>query len=192
MFRGQNLFTTTNALARVEVLNGTQVAGQAASVAGELDELGFSVVGTGDDPGHRGVTELRYPRGGLLPAVLLARYLGVNVPFVEVPADEVGPDTGVILVTGSDWSGLRAEPLPSEAFQRYLDQFAAEVAADEAAGRQPANQGGLTVGDLEGTSGGASGEASGGQGAPVAPSITTTTVTPERFVPTPPDGVDCG
>jgi len=192
VFRGQSLFSTPNALVRVEVLNGTSVTNQAFEVAAALTDEGFSVVGTGDAPGHSGVTEIRYAPGALLEAVLLARYLGVNVPFVEAAPGEVTADTGVVLVTGSDWSGLRDEPLPAEMFQRYLDVFAAQVGAgDDTAATSPGGAGGDTS-TAPASSGGLTVDAVGETGPVTVPSITTTTVTPEKFVPTPPEGVECG
>lgn len=180
VFRGQTLFGTPNALARVEVRNGTGVTGQAAGVADELGDLGFSVVGSGDAPGYDGPTQIRYVRGGLLQAVLLARYLGVDVPLVPAEPAEITGDTGLLLITGNDWNGLLDEPLVPEVFQAYLDQFAAEVAADAAGGGPPTTASGLTVDDL------------GDDGPVTVPSTTSTTITADRFVPNPPEGVRCG
>jgi len=179
VFRGQTLFGTPNALVRVDVRNGTGAAGQAAEVAQELVDEGFTVVGTGDASGYSGPTVIRYTRGGLLQAVLLARYLGLDVPIEQAADGEITGDTGLLLITGDDWAGLLAEPVDAENFQAYLDQYAAEVAAD-AAGGTPTTVSGLTIDNLD-------------DDVPVSvPSVTTSTITPERFVPSPPEGVVCG
>ncbi len=179
VFRGQNLFGTPNALVRVDVRNGTGAAGQAADVAAALTDEGFTVVGTGDFPGHTGPTVIRYVRGGLLQAVLLARYLGLDIPIEQAADGEITGDTGLLLITGDNWTGLLAQPVDTDNFQAYLDRYAAEVAADAAGGTVTTTDG-LTIDNLD-------------DDVPVVmPSITTTTVTPELFVPTPPEGVVCG
>ena len=179
VFRGQNLFGTPNALVRVDVRNGTGAAGQAADVAAALTNEGFTVVGTGDFPGHTGPTVIRYVRGGLLQAVLLARYLGLDIPIEQAADGEITGDTGLLLITGDNWTGLLAQPVDTDNFQAYLDRYAAEVAADAAGGTVTTTDG-LTIDNLD-------------DDVPVeVPSITTTTLTPELFVPTPPEGVVCG
>jgi polyisoprenyl-teichoic acid--peptidoglycan teichoic acid transferase len=179
VFRGQTLFGTPNALVRVDVRNGTGVPGQAAEVEVALTDEGFTVVGTGDAPGYSGPTVIRYVRGGLLQAVLLVRYLGLDIPIEPAADGEITGDTGLLLITGNDWTGLLAEPLEAAKFQSYLDRFAAEVAADAAAGTDTTISG-LTIDNLD-------------DDAPVSvPAFTVTTITPERFVPAPPEGVECG
>jgi hypothetical protein len=185
VFRGQATALPTNSLARVRVLNGSAVPGQAADAARQLEDAGFSITGTGDLPDHAGPTELRYAPGGQLQAVLVARYLDVNVPFVEVMPDELPAGTGVLLVTGDDWNGVRTDPLPIESFQRQIDEFDALLSGGATGDTPPAATDGPTVADLEAI-----------DEVPVVttakPQVTTTTITPERFVPTPPAGVECG
>ncbi len=181
IFRGQTLFGTPNALARVEVRNGTGRPGEAATAAAELADVGFSVVGSGDAPGHVGPTVIRYRPGAQLEAILLARYLGATVLIEPAAYGEILGDTGVVLVTGADWSGLRTDPLPTETFQTLLDEFETAVAADAGAGSTPSTTtGGLSVDDLSGT------------GPVEVPATTSTTLTDAAFVPNPPEGVACG
>lgn len=180
IFRGQTLFGTPNALARVEVRNGTGRPGEAAAAATELADVGFSVVGSGDAPGHEGPTVIRYRPGAQLEAVLLARYLGATVLIEPAAYGEILGDTGVVLVTGADWSGLRSEPLPASTFQSLLDEFQALLDADAAEAGGPPTTGGLSVDDLSGT------------GPVEVPATTSTTLTDAAFVPNPPEGVACG
>jgi len=170
-FRGQTLFGTPNALVRVEVRNGTGRPGEAADGAAQLADLGFSVVGSGDAPGHVGPTVIRYRPGGLLEAILLARHLGPNVPIEPAAPGEIVGDTGVVLISGTDWSGPLAEALPVSTYQTLLEQFQAEVAATDSA---------LSVEDVSGT------------GPVEVPATTATTLTDTAFVPKPPEGVACG
>lgn len=188
VFRGQATALPTNSLARVQVLNGSAVPGQGADAARQLEELGFSITGIGDLPGHSGPTELRYAPGGQLQAVLVARYLDVNVPFVEVTPDELPAGTGVLLVTGDDWNGVRTDPLPIESFQRQIDDFNALLSGGAPDGTPPAVTEGPTVADLEAVDD----EEAEPTATTAKPQVTTTTVTPQRFVPTPPAGVECG
>ncbi|WP_369166866.1 LCP family protein [Streptomyces sp. R28] len=48
---------------RVQVLNGTGIAGRAATVAEQLREAGVTVVGTGNAPQDTGTTTVTYPAG---------------------------------------------------------------------------------------------------------------------------------
>ena len=179
-FRGQSLFGTPNALARVEVRNGTGRPGEAAAAAEALTGLGFSVVGSGDAPGHEGPTVIRYRPGAQLEAILLARYLGADVLIEPAAFGEVTGDAGVVLVTGLDWSGPRTDPLPVSVFQTLLDEFEAAVAADAAGAVPPTTTGGLSVDDVTGS------------GPVEVPATTATTLTDAAFVPNPPEGVVCG
>jgi len=179
IFRGQTLFGTPNALARVEVRNGTGRPGEAAAAAAELAEAGFSVVGSGDAPGHQGPTVIRYRLGAQLEAVLLARYLGADVLIEPAAAGEVTGDAGVVLITGPDWSGLLVEPLPPSAFQPLLDELQAAADAAAAGAVPDTTTGGLSVDDLSGT------------GPVEVPATTSTTLTDAAFVPNAPEGVTC-
>ena len=84
----------------------------------------------------------------------------------------------MVLITGSDFTGLLPTPLTFEDFSVYVEQARAEYEAAKAAG-VPDEEEGLTVDDVT-------------AGSVTAPSITTTTITQDRFVPRPPEGVVCG
>lgn len=178
VFRGQTLLGTPNALARVEVLNGSGQAGQAAFVAETLVSEGFTVVGTDDAPGYTGPTVIRYAPGALLEAVTVARYIGRDALIQEAPEGEITGETRVVLLTGSDFKGLLVPSLEFADFSRYVEQAKAEYAAALAAGDESAGEG-LTVEDVT-------------AGSVTLPAVTTTTITRDLFVPRPPEGVECG
>ena len=108
IFRGRDAAELTEASVRVQVLNGTGEPAQASIAAEALLTAGFAMGGTGD--GERlGVerTELRHPPGAEAAADLVRRWLVGDAELVE---DDTVDD--IALVTGADWQGLRAEPLP--------------------------------------------------------------------------------
>jgi LCP family protein required for cell wall assembly len=99
---------------RLNVLNGSGANGQAAIAAEELTGAGFIVVGRGEEPGF-GIerTVVRYPEGSRAAAELVARWLEAGADLEEVPAGSGGGvQGGVVVVTGTDWAGVRAEPSP--------------------------------------------------------------------------------
>lgn len=208
LFRGQSVFGTPTALVRLDVRNGSGLPGQAAEAAEELGEEGFTIIRTGDasDVGDA-PTRIEYAPGQLVPAVLLARFLPVDAPVVEAAEPDALDDAGVALITGHDWAGVLDEPRPPEDRPDLTSRVEAE--ADERA----------TSGDRSDAPDGADGEARTerdvleqglGTGEGTVPadgvaeedpeddpdrtsvSITTTTVTPEEFVPEPPPGTFCG
>lgn len=210
LFRGQSVFGTPTAVVRVEVLNGSGIAGQAASAAEELEDDGFTVVGTGDAPEMVGQpTTLRYAPEHEVLAVFLARFLPSDpqlVPLSEAQAAELG-DAGVELVTGHDWEGVLDEPRQPEEVEHLLeDPAAGDVDLEELEGlgeagedeelSDPQSPDELEMPGVDEQRGinGASG--TGDVEAPddedPSASITTTTVTPEEFVPEPPPGERCG
>ena len=121
VFRGNNVFDDALALVRVEVRNGSGVAGQGREVSEELARAGFTVTRAVDASSFRNPrTTIRYAPGQLVPAVVLARYLDVDAPIEE--SDEDLGDVGVVLVTGDDWPGLRSDPRPIEDFADLLPE----------------------------------------------------------------------
>jgi len=94
---------------RVRVLNGTGEPGQASGASGAFREAGFAIGGTGD-AARLGVerTEILHPAGNEAAADLVRRWVAGDVQVVV--DDEVDDIT---VVTGADWQGLRAEPLPA-------------------------------------------------------------------------------
>lgn len=119
VFRGNSVLNNALALVRVEVRNGSGIAGQGGEVAGELSGVGFTVTRSVDASDFRNrTTRIEHAPGQLLPAVVLARYLDLDVAISE--SDEPLGDVGVVLVTGDDWTGVRDEPRPLEEFAAYL------------------------------------------------------------------------
>lgn len=96
---------------RLTVRNGSGVNGQAMDAADELTGAGFIVVGRGEEPGF-GVerTVVRYPEGRRAEAELVSRWLVSGADLEEVPGDD---GEGVVVVTGTDWSGVRTAPAPA-------------------------------------------------------------------------------
>ena len=116
IFRPQLSSDVTESSVRVRVLNGTGEPGEAASTAEDLRSVGFAIAGAGDARSlGRTQTEIRYPPGGQAGADLVARWLVAGARMME-DADV----SEVTLTTGSDFAGLRAEPVepaPSESEQ---------------------------------------------------------------------------
>lgn len=163
VFRGNNVFDGALALVRVEVRNGTGVAGQGRQVSEDLARTGFTVTRAVDASSFRNPrTTIRYAPGQLVPAVVLARYLDLDV-VVEESDEELG-DVGVVLVTGDDWTGVRTEPRPVEDFAELLPEGAElPELADPTA-----------------------------PPAPEADAATTTSTSIASHVPEAPEGVSCG
>ena len=119
VFRGNNVFNDALALVRIEVRNGTGVAGQGRQVSEELARAGFTVTRAVDASDFRNPrTRILHAPGQQVPAVVLARYLGIDVDIEET--SEALADVGVVLVTGDDWAGLLVEPRPIEDFADRL------------------------------------------------------------------------
>jgi LCP family protein required for cell wall assembly len=98
---------------RLTILNGTGAQGQGSEVATALAGIGFIVVGRGDQPGY-GVerTTILYTAGNRPAAELVSRWLVSGAELQEVPAGYAnagGPDS-VVVITGSDWAGVRSSP----------------------------------------------------------------------------------
>jgi polyisoprenyl-teichoic acid--peptidoglycan teichoic acid transferase len=95
----------------LRVLNGTGRPQEATDTGAALEAVGFGVDGLGDDPvlGHDR-THLEYPPGQEAAADLVARWLEGGAELEEVE----GAD-GIVLITGSDWDGVRDTPRPASA-----------------------------------------------------------------------------
>jgi len=96
---------------RITVLNGSGNQGQASEAANALTDIGFIVVGRGEEPGF-GIeqTQIRYTEGNKEAAQLVSRWLVSDAELQEVPADTPGVADGVVVVTGQNWAGVRSEP----------------------------------------------------------------------------------
>lgn len=109
VFRSRDPSQLTEDAVRVRVQNGTGEPGQAASASAALRAAGFAIGGTGDAT-RLGVprTEVRHPAGAEAAADLVRRWLAADADVVlDEDLDEV------TVVTGTDWAGLRDEPLPA-------------------------------------------------------------------------------
>lgn len=111
IFRSSDPAEVDEASVRVRVLNGTGTPGQASAASDALRVAGFAIGGTGDAR-RLGVaqTEVLYPEGREAGADLVRRWLEGDA---ELVLDDTVDD--VTVVTGADWRGLRAEPLPAPA-----------------------------------------------------------------------------
>lgn len=163
VFRGNSILGNALALVRVEIRNGSGVVGQGRDVSVDLSRAGFTVTRAVDGADFRNDrTIIRYAPGQLVPAVVLARYLEGEAVIEE--SDEDLGDTGVVLVTGDDWKGIRAEPRPIEDFADLLPDAPTPTTIDPAP---------PTPSDADAAS-------------------TTTSTTSPSHVPEPPPGVSCG
>jgi hypothetical protein len=96
---------------RVEVLNGSGVTGQATTVSHDLASAGFGLAGTGDaETFDHARTVVRYAAGNEEAADLVVRWLVAGAEIEEVKTLK-GAD--IVVVSGTDYEGVRDEPLPS-------------------------------------------------------------------------------
>jgi LCP family protein required for cell wall assembly len=102
----------STATVRVQVQNGSGTSGQAGAVAEAMGVAGFNVTGQGDaERFDFAQTTIRYQPGQEAAADLVRRSLEGPAVFEEVPLID-GAD--VILITGQDFTGVRAEPAPPD------------------------------------------------------------------------------
>jgi LCP family protein required for cell wall assembly len=92
----------------VRVLNGEGTPGTAARAAAALQGAGFTVSGTGDATETRRTT-IRYPADALAQAQLLD---GALVGGADLIVDDTVTGTGLVLVIGADYQGLKPGPVP--------------------------------------------------------------------------------
>jgi LCP family protein required for cell wall assembly len=90
----------------LRVLNGTGKPQEATDAGAALEAVGFGVDALGDDPVlGNDRTHVEYPPGQEAAANLVARWLEGGAELEEVE----GAD-GIVLITGSDWDGVRDSP----------------------------------------------------------------------------------
>ena len=90
----------------LRVLNGTGQPQEATDAGAALEAVGFGIDGLGDDPVlGNDRTHVEYPPGQEAAANLVARWLEGGAELEEVE----GAD-GIVLITGSDWDGVRDSP----------------------------------------------------------------------------------
>ncbi|MDY7103466.1 MAG: LCP family protein [Actinomycetota bacterium] len=167
----------------VSVLNGTGLPGQAGEVADALESLGYDIGEVGDAESDTFArTTIRYAPGQAAGADRVARQLTAGADLVEDPAA-----TGVVLVTGADFSTIMEIPRPPSG--EVVDDAPSSTTVGAAADVTD-----TTAGGAESASGGADGDtaeaATAATTPATAPSTTTTTVI--GYAPTdPPPGTSC-
>ena len=103
---------------QVQVQNGSGAGSQAQQVLNQLTAFGFATVGSGDATSFRNThSQIRYAPGTEASAVELARYLDGAPQFVK---DKALTGTSLILITGQDFHGLRAQTRPATDFASFL------------------------------------------------------------------------
>jgi polyisoprenyl-teichoic acid--peptidoglycan teichoic acid transferase len=109
IFRGGSTAELAPAAVRLTVRNGTGAIRQGAEATAALQAVGFNATVAGDElGGGAGGTVIRYPPDQSAAADLVARWL-VSGARLEPTAGA----TGIELVTGSDWQGVRDQAAPS-------------------------------------------------------------------------------
>jgi LCP family protein required for cell wall assembly len=111
LFRGTDAAALTPDGVRVKVLNGSGRPGEAGRASDALVAAGFTSAGTGEAESFDiSQTVVRYEAGQAAAADLVARYFDGGAALEEVDGP-VGAD--VVVVTGADFTGVRATPVPS-------------------------------------------------------------------------------
>ena len=111
LFRGTDPGALGPGDVRVHVLNGSGLAGQAGDISTALSAAGFGAAGTGEAE-RFDLTEtiVRYSAGSEATAELVVRYLD---PGDRLELVDGGLDADVVVVTGTQLTGVRAEPRPA-------------------------------------------------------------------------------
>jgi LCP family protein required for cell wall assembly len=108
VFRGVSAALITPEAVRVSVRNGSGRSGQAVVVQQALQEAGMTVASAADAESFGNErTTIRFTPGNQLFAAFLARYLDEDPVLEEV--ESLG-DASVELLTGTDFTAIRAEP----------------------------------------------------------------------------------
>jgi len=117
-FRAQSDADNPLRAIQVQVQNGSGAGSQAQLVLKQLTGFGFTPVGSSDSSSFRNAhSQIRYAPGTEASAVELARYVDGAPQFVK---DSTLTGTSLILVTGQDFHGLRAEARPASDFSSFL------------------------------------------------------------------------
>lgn len=123
---------------RLTVRNGTGAPRQGAAAAAALALAGFSTTVAGDEPGAgAGGTVVRHPAGQEAAADLVARWLVGGARL-----DEVAGATGIEVVTGVNWQGVRSRPVPSTSTTTAATLPEATTSTTAAPGSSSPGQGG--------------------------------------------------
>lgn len=109
IFRGRPAGYVSPAAVDVDVLNGSDVLGQAADAAGALRQIGFAINDVDDYPQPVGRTTVIFGEGGYDAARTVARHLTGGAALVE--SDNVD-DGRVVLVVGRDFTTVHEQIAP--------------------------------------------------------------------------------
>jgi LCP family protein required for cell wall assembly len=124
---------------RVRVLNGTGSSGQASEAAAGLTKTDFLVAGTGDADSFRySKSVIRYGQGQLSKAQLLQPYIEGGAQLRE---DLTLKGVDLVLVTGSDFAGVRGAPAATTTTVKGAPTTAAPATTTTTPGAKPANRG---------------------------------------------------
>lgn len=118
--------TTTETVApesvSLTVSNGSGVSGQAREAADELADAGFDVVGTGEaDSFDYAETTIRYPTGSRAQAETVESWLATGAALEETPTPAADESTPIQVITGTNWTGVAAQPRPPESTTTTTD-----------------------------------------------------------------------
>ena len=103
--------TTAPSQVKVQVANGSGVSGIASQAGGELTNLGFDVVGTGDASSFSYTDSvIEYAAASDLPAV---NTLKARLGSVQVVLDSSLTPGTITLIVGSSFTSVSATPTPS-------------------------------------------------------------------------------
>ena len=103
--------TTAPSQVKVQVANGSGVSGIASQAGGELTNLGFDVVGTGDASNFSYTDSvIEYAAASDLPAV---NTLKSRLSSVQVKQDATLTPGTITLIVGSSFTSVSATPTPS-------------------------------------------------------------------------------
>jgi LCP family protein required for cell wall assembly len=129
IFRGVDTEVDVIPTVRVEVRNGSGQSGQGRTVLDDLADRGFVAVRSTDARTFDfDETVVLYRAGDEVAAANVARFLDEDPRF---QVDETLPeDVTVAVVTGRDFTAVRAEPRPIEDFQSFLDGAGAVPGAE--------------------------------------------------------------
>lgn len=164
VFRGLPPGTISPESLDVTVLNGTEVAGQAADVAGALGAIGFNIVDVDSyETADIARTTVLYGPYGEGAARLVAAHITGGAALVAV--DDLEP-TEVVVVTGTDLTTIHDQPSPEGSPDD--ERTTTSTVAEESTTTGP-----------------------GGETTTTVPPTTTSTVI-GYSTGEPPDGVDCG
>jgi LCP family protein required for cell wall assembly len=109
IFRGLPPGSVSPQAIDLQVLNGSEIPGQAGDAAGALRQVGFGVTDVDDYPSPVGRTTVLYGPGGYDAARTVARYITGGAQPVQDDDVDAG---SVVLVTGKDFTTVHDQIAP--------------------------------------------------------------------------------